>query len=77
MGMSNSTGILPGLADIAVYLAIAIVTLIGVFKCLIPLCTPAERVRPYVRSSGLAGIPFCRQQASWQLASFPAERGTA
>ena len=45
MGMSNSTGILPGLADIAVYLAIAVVTLIGVFKCLIPLWTTSSALR--------------------------------
>ena len=45
MGISNSTGILPGLADIAVYAAIAIVTLIGVFKCLIPLWVTSSALR--------------------------------
>ena len=45
MGLSNSTGILPGIADIAVYAAIAIVTLIGVFKCLIPLWTTSSALR--------------------------------
>ena len=45
MGISNSSGILPGIADIAVYAAIAIVTLIGVFKCLIPLWTTSSALR--------------------------------
>ena len=44
-GMSNSSGILPSLADIAVYSAIAVVTLIGVFKCLIPLWTTSSALR--------------------------------
>ena len=43
LGISSSTGM--GLADIAVYSAIAIVTLIGVFKCLIPLWTTSAALR--------------------------------
>ena len=36
--LSKVTAILPDLADYVVYGAIAVVTLIGLFKCLIPLC---------------------------------------
>ena len=43
LGISSSTSL--GLADIAVYSAIAIVTLIGVFKCLIPLWTTSSALR--------------------------------
>ena len=35
--LSKVTGILPDLADYLVYGAIAVVTLIGLFKCLLPL----------------------------------------
>ena len=35
--LSKVTAILPDLADYVVYGAIAVVTLIGLFKCLIPL----------------------------------------
>ena len=34
--LSNVKAILPDLADWAVYAAIAVVTLIGFFKCLLP-----------------------------------------
>ena len=43
--LSNATSILPSLADILVYSAIAIVTLIGVFKCLVPLWSTSSALR--------------------------------
>ena len=43
--LSNVTSILPSLADILVYSAIAIVTLIGVFKCLVPLWNTSSALR--------------------------------
>ena len=48
--LSNVTAILPDLADYVVYGAIAVVTLIGLFKCLIPLWrTTASLRRAIVR----------------------------
>ena len=44
-GISDIPDILPGLADIAVYAAIAVVTLIGIFKCLVPLWTTSSALR--------------------------------
>ena len=43
--LSKVTAILPDLADYIVYAAIAIVTLIGFFKCLIPLWTTSGALR--------------------------------
>ena len=47
--LSKVTAILPDLADYVVYGAIAIVTLIGVFKCLIPLWSTAGALRRAIR----------------------------
>ena len=43
--LSKVKAILPGLADYAVYAAIAVVTLIGLFKCLIPLWRTTSALR--------------------------------
>ena len=43
--LSNVSSILPSLADILVYSAIAVVTLIGVFKCLVPLWNTSSALR--------------------------------
>ena len=43
--LSKVTAILPDLADYIVYGAIAIVTLIGVFKCLLPLWNTSAALR--------------------------------
>ena len=43
--LSNVNGLLPSLADILVYSAIGIVTLIGIFKCLIPLVNTSSALR--------------------------------
>ena len=42
---SNITALLPSLADYLVYAAIAVVTLIGVFKCLVPLWSTKSSLR--------------------------------
>jgi len=47
--LSNVTAILPDLADYIVYGAIAVVTLIGVFKCLIPLWMTTKALRKAIR----------------------------
>ena len=43
--LSKVTAILPDLADYIVYGAIAVVTLIGLFKCLIPLWKTTAALR--------------------------------
>ena len=45
MSLQDILSVLPNLADFLVYSAIAIVTLIGVFKCLVPLSTTTRALR--------------------------------
>ena len=70
--LSNVTAILPDLADYIVYAAIAVVTLIGVFKCLIPLWTTSAALRRSIRRlqdhAGDPGKPV------WQEAGFMGRR---
>ena len=47
--LSKVTAILPDLADYLVYGAIAVVTLIGVFKCLFPLWNTTGALRKAIR----------------------------
>ena len=66
--MSRVTAILPNLADYIVYCAIAIVTLIGIFKCLLPLWRTTSALRRSIRRlqdhAGDSGKPV------WQESSF-------
>ena len=76
--LSKVTAILPDLADYVVYAAIAIVTLIGVFKCLIPLWGTTGSLRRAVKRlqdhAGDQGKPVWqetiflgrRMRGSWQ-----------
>ena len=70
--LSKVTAILPDLADYIVYGAIAVVTLIGVFKCLIPLWNTSAALRRAIRRlqdhAGDPGKPV------WQEASFMGRR---
>ena len=70
--LSRVTNILPNLADYIVYAAIAIVTLIGVFKCLLPLWRTSASLRRAIRRlqdhAGESGKPV------WQEASFLGRR---
>ena len=70
--LSKVTAILPDLADYLVYAAISIVTLIGVFKCLIPLWTTSAALRRAIRRlqdhAGEPGRPI------WQEAAFMGRR---
>ena len=52
--LSHVTSVLPDLADWAVYLAIAVVTLIGVFKCLCPLWATSRALRNGTVGSAVA-----------------------
>ena len=66
--LSKVTAILPNLADYIVYAAIAVVTLIGVFKCLFPLWRTSSALRRAIRRlqdhAGESGKPV------WQEAGF-------
>ena len=71
--LSNVTAILPDLADYIVYAAIAVVTLIGLFKCLIPLWrTTAALRRAIVRLQQNAGRQL--DKPVWQEARFVGKR---
>ena len=47
--LSHVTALLPDLADYVVYAAIAVVTLIGLFKCLIPLWSTTHAMRVAIK----------------------------
>ncbi len=70
--LSRVTAILPNLADYIVYGAIAIVTLIGVFRCLIPLWLTTSALRRSIRRlqdhAGDTGKPV------WQESGFLGRR---
>ncbi len=70
--LSRVTAILPNLADYIVYGAIAIVTLIGVFRCLIPLWLTTSALRRSIRRlqdhAGDSGKPV------WQESGFLGRR---
>ena len=71
--LSKVTAILPDLADYVVYGAIAVVTLIGLFKCLIPLWkTTAALRRAIVRLQKNAGRQL--EKPVWQESRFVGKR---
>ncbi len=71
--LSKVTAILPDLADYVVYGAIAVVTLIGLFKCLIPLWrTTSALRRAIVRLQENAGKQL--EKPVWQEARFVGKR---
>ena len=70
--LSQVTSILPNLADYIVYAAIAIVTLIGFFKCLVPLWNTSASLRRAIhRLQEHVGDPG---KPVWQEASFMGRR---
>ncbi|MBR5960383.1 MAG: hypothetical protein IKZ98_05255 [Clostridia bacterium] len=71
--LSNVTAILPDLADYLVYSAIAVVTLIGLFKCLVPLWkTTGALRRAITRLQVNAGKTT--DKPVWQEARFVGKR---
>ena len=71
--LSKVTAILPDLADYVIYGAIAVVTLIGLFKCLIPLWrTTAALRRAITRLQQNAGVQL--EKPVWQEARFVGKR---
>ncbi len=71
--LSKVTAVLPDLADYVVYAAIAIVTLIGLFKCLIPLWRTTSALRKAItRLQDNAGKQL--DKPVWQEARFVGKR---
>ena len=71
--LSKVTGILPDLADYLVYSAIAVVTLIGLFKCLLPLWRTTSSLRRAIsRLQAEAGQTT--EKPVWQTAGFVGKR---
>ena len=71
--LSKVTAILPNIADYVVYGAIAVVTLIGLFKCLVPLWrTTAALRRAITRLQESAGQQL--EKPVWQEARFVGKR---
>ena len=71
--LSKVTGILPDLADYLVYGAIAIVTLIGLFKCLLPLWRTTSSLRRAIsRLQAEAGQTT--DKPVWQTSGFVGKR---
>ena len=71
--LSKVTGILPDLADYLVYGAIAVVTLIGLFKCLLPLWRTTSALRRAIsRLQAEAGQTT--DKPVWQTSGFVGKR---
>ena len=71
--LSKVTGILPDLADYLVYGAIAVVTLIGLFKCLLPLWKTTSCLRRAIsRLQAEAGQTT--EKPVWQTSGFVGKR---
>ena len=71
--LSNVTAILPDLADYLVYSAIAVVTLIGFFKCLLPLWRTTSALRRAIsRLQAEAGQTT--DKPVWQQSGFVGKR---
>ena len=71
--MSKITNVLPDVADYVVYAAIAIVTLIGLFKCLVPLWNTSSALRKAISYlQAQAGQPA--DKPVWQEPLFVGKR---
>ena len=71
--LSYLKNLLPNLADYAVYLAIAVVTLIGVFKCLAPLWNTTHAIRRAIRRLQ-KNVDVQRDKPVWQETRFMGRR---
>ena len=72
--LSKVTGMLPDLADYLVYGAIAIVTLIGVFKCLFPLWNTTRALRRAISRLQADAGNTTGDKPVWQEARFVGNR---
>ena len=72
--LSKVTGMLPDLADYLVYIAIAVVTLIGVFKCLFPLWNTTRSLRRAISRLQADAGNTSGVKPVWQEARFVGKR---
>ena len=72
--LSKVTGMLPDLADYLVYIAIAVVTLIGVFKCLFPLWNTTRSLRRAISRLQADAGNTSGVKPVWQEARFVGNR---
>ena len=72
--LSKVTGMLPDLADYLVYGAIAVVTLIGVFKCLLPLWNTTGALRRAISRLQADAGNTSGSKPVWQEARFVGKR---
>lgn len=72
--LSKVTGMLPDLADYLVYIAIAVVTLIGVFKCLFPLWNTTRSLRRAISRLQADAGNTSGAKPVWQEARFVGNR---
>ncbi|MBQ8312582.1 MAG: hypothetical protein IJX84_05185 [Clostridia bacterium] len=72
--LSKVTELLPQLADILVYAAIAVVTLIGVIKCLLPLWNTTHALRRAIRRLQHDAGNTTSEKPVWQESRFMGRR---
>ncbi len=72
--LKSAQTILPNLADVLVYAAIAIVTLIGVVKCLLPLWNTTHAMRRAIHRLQLDAGNTTREKPVWQESRFMGRR---
>ena len=72
--LSKVTGMLPDMADYLVYIAIAVVTLIGVFKCLFPLWNTTRSLRRAISRLQADAGNTSGAKPVWQEARFVGNR---
>ena len=72
--LNKVTQLLPQLADILVYTAIAVVTVIGVIKCLLPLWNTTHSLRRAIRRLQLDAGNTTGEKPVWQESRFMGRR---
>jgi len=72
--LSKMTQLLPQLADILVYAAIAVVTVIGVIKCLLPLWNTTHSLRRAIHRLQLDAGNTTAEKPVWQESRFMGRR---
>ncbi|MBE5803752.1 MAG: hypothetical protein E7316_04485 [Clostridiales bacterium] len=72
--LNKLTGLLPQLADFLVYTAIAVVTLIGVIKCLLPLWNTTHALRRAIRRLQQDAGNTTAEKPVWQESRFMGRR---
>ena len=72
--LKSAQNLLPSLGDYLVYAAIAVVTIIGVVKCLLPLWNTTHALRRAVRRLPQDAGNTTREKPVWQESRFMGRR---